>query len=455
MHEPLFTPDPFRDIPVAYAVYQVLMDEDRTRCVDTRYVYVNECYCTMAGKSQDELLGHSFMDSYVEADARWLDYCYQAVTTRKAVHDTIFAPEIDHWLDFTVSPLSEPDLVAYAFTNVDHQQKVNAAINRLRVTNDIVLRVSRRLNSGQDYRACMDGALAQLSTYVKPDRLYVLETDGITVSNTFEWCAEGIQPEIDTLQNRNYDEYIGGWEEFLKHDTSVVIPDIELLKEHDPIDYYNLKRQGIKRLLCSPFYSEGRIVGYLGADNYEVSDLVNTKAILESVSYFIGAKIANHNLVTQLEYLSRHDDLTGVGNRTALSQQVDLLSHMNGSVGIIFADVNGLKETNDEQGHCAGDEVLQFAANALSQIWGAANVYRDGGDEFIVLVPLIPRSDFDHGCEKLVRLIRDNGHHRLAIGTTWIDDAAHINEAITEADHRMYQDKAEYYNRHKQGRDAR
>jgi hypothetical protein len=125
----------------------------------------------------------------------------------------------------------------------------------------------------------MDGALTQLSTYVKPDRLYVLETDGITVSNTFEWCAEGIQPEIDTLQNRNYDEYIGGWEEFLKHDTSVVIPDIELLKEHDPIDYYNLKRQGIERLLCSPFYSEGRIVGYLGADNYEVSDLVNTKAI--------------------------------------------------------------------------------------------------------------------------------------------------------------------------------
>ena len=43
MHEPLFTPDPFRDIPVAYAVYRVLMDEDRTRCVDTRYVYVNEC----------------------------------------------------------------------------------------------------------------------------------------------------------------------------------------------------------------------------------------------------------------------------------------------------------------------------------------------------------------------------------------------------------------------------
>lgn len=455
MREPLFTPDPLHDIPVAYAVFRVLMDEGRTRCIDTRYVYVNEAYCSMTGKTRDELLGHSFNDSYVEVDPRWLDYCFRAVTNRETVHDVILAPEINHWLDFTVGPLSQPDLVAYAFTNVDRQQEINTSINRIRVTNDIVLQISRLLSNDEDYETCMNHALAQLSTYIKPDRLYVLETDGITVSNTFEWCAEGIEPERDTLQNLSYDEYVGGWEEFLKYDSSVLIPDIEMLKADDPIDYANLKRQGIKRLLCAPFYSKGKLVGYLGADNYEINDLINTKAILEAVSYFIGSKIANHNLVSQLAYLSQHDGLTGVGNRAALTDRIDLLSHASGSVGIVFANVNGLKETNDAHGHRAGDKTLQQAARVLSSIWGAANVYRDGGDEFIALLPLISRSDFESSCKKLTQIIGEEKRHYLAIGTVWIDDASRLNEAIAQADRLMYRDKTEYYNRAKVGRDVR
>lgn len=455
MREPLFTPDPFYDIPVAYAVFRAIMDEGRTRCVDTRYVYVNEAYCAMVDMSHDQLVGRSFLESYAEADPRWLDYCFRAVTSRETVHDVILAPEIDHWLDFTVSPLSQPDLVAYIFTNVDHQQELKISINRIRVTNDIILQISRLLSNDEDYETCMNHALAQLSTYIKPDRLYVLETDGITVSNTFEWCAEGIEPELDTLQNLSYDDYVGSWEEFLKYDSSVLIPDIEMLKAHDPIDYANLKRQGIKRLLCAPFYSKGKLVGYLGADNYEISDLINTKAILEAVSYFIGSKIANHKLVSQLAYLSKHDSLTEVGNRAALAERIDALSRSSGSVGVVFADVNGLKETNDAHGHRAGDKMLQQAARVLSGIWGAANVYRDGGDEFVALLPLISRSDFERSCKKLTMIIGEEKRHRLAIGAVWVDDASRLDQAIAQADQLMYRDKAEYYNRANIGRAVR
>lgn len=454
MHETPFTPDPYRDIPVAYAIFKALMNDDRSRCIDSRYLFVNERYSAMVQKTPEELLGRSFTSLYAEADPRWLEYCHRAVANRETVHDIIYAPEIGHWLDFTVSPLPEPDVVAYTFTNVDHQQEIATSIKRLNAMSDIVLQITRQLNSSEDYRSCMNHALAQLSAYIKPDRLYVLETDGVTVSNTFEWCAEGISSEMGTLQNLSYDEYIGGWKNYIE-DGSVVIPNIEMLREHDPVDYANLKRQGIKRLMCAPFYSKGDIVGYLGADNYEETDSINTKTILESVSYFMGSKIANHKLVSQLEYLSHHDGLTGVGNRTALSQKVDALSHMGGSVGVIFADVNGLKEINDAHGHSAGDEVLQSAAHMLSGIWGAANVYREGGDEFVVLLPLIPRNDFDRGCMKFVQQNGKDGGHRLAFGATWLDDASRVNDVITEADNLMYQDKTEYYNRSQRGRNVR
>ena len=82
---------------------------------------------------------------------------------------------------------------------------------------------------------------------IHPDRLYILETDRKTVTNSFEWCAPGIKPELETLQHLDYQDYIGGWEKFLEKSSCVLIEDIEMLKADAPIDYENLKRQGINR----------------------------------------------------------------------------------------------------------------------------------------------------------------------------------------------------------------
>lgn len=105
----------------------------------------------------------------------------------------------------------------------------------------------------------------------------------------------------------------------------MLIEDIEMLKADDPIDYENLKRQGIHRLLAAPFYHEGQLVGYLGADNYEVNDLLNTREIMETLSYFLGAKVTNHQLMEELYRLSRFDSLTGVWNRNALERKTACL----------------------------------------------------------------------------------------------------------------------------------
>ena len=80
----------------------------------------------------------------------------------------------------------------------------------------------------------MSNALVALSETIHPDHLYILETELKTISNTFEWCKEGITSEMDTLQNLSYDEYMLGWETFLEHDTMAFIPDIEMLKEDYP-----------------------------------------------------------------------------------------------------------------------------------------------------------------------------------------------------------------------------
>ena len=448
-------PDVYSDVPVAYAVFDLIFAEDGKTVQDTKYVFVNKIYCEMVGKTEEELLGNSFRSIYEKVNPIWMTYCARVCHEGKAIRDCIYAPEIDHWLDFTIMPLAQPGYVAYTFMNVDLDRARQMEMKREYTTNDIILRISKILSGEEEYDVAMNHALRELSRVLHPDRLYILETDGKTVSNTFEWCAPGVAPEIDTLQNLDYAQYIGGWEKFLEHSTSVIIEDIEVLKDDDSVDYWNLKRQGIERIIDAPFYHDGKLIGYLGVDNYEKSDLVNTVTVLETVSYFIASKITNHQLMVELEHASRYDALTGLHNRNACMEKIDFLMQHSSSIGIVYADVNGLKEINDTRGHQAGDEALQRAAHLLAKCYGSENAYRMGGDEFLVLMPLVKELDFKTSVRRLRELAAGKADLSIAIGSEWVADTAQLERAITKTDQRMYCDKVEYYNRRGKKRETR
>lgn len=440
-------PDIYSDVPVAYAVYKLIFAEDGRTVEDAEYVYVNKIYSEMAGVGPEELLGQRFLSYYERANPIWMTYCAKASLDGEVIHDCIYAPEIGHWLDFTIMPLKQPGYVAYTFINVDIDRERQMEMKREFTTKDIVLRISKILSSEETYEVAMNHALQELSRILHPDRLYILETDGKTVSNTFEWCAPGVTPEIDTLQNLDYAQYIGGWEKFLEHSTSVVIEDIEVLKDDDPVDYWNLKRQGIERIIDAPFYHDGKLIGYLGVDNYEKSELVNTVTVLETVSYFIASKITNYRLMAELEHASCYDALTGLHNRNACIEKIDFLMQHSSSIGIVYADVNGLKEINDTRGHQAGDEALKRAAHLLAKCYGSENAYRMGGDEFLVLMPLVKELDFKASFRRLRELVGREQDLSIALGSDWGADTTHLNEAICRTDQRMYSDKVEFYNR--------
>ena len=436
-------PDVYSDVPVAYAVFDLIFAEDGKTVQDTKYVFANKIYCEMVGKTEEDLVGNSFRSIYEKVNPIWMTYCARACHEGKAIRDCIYAPEIDHWLDFTIMPLAQPGYVAYTFMNVDLDRARQMEMKRAYTTNDIILRISKILSGEEEYDVAMNHALRELSHVLHPDRLYILETDGKTVSNTFEWCAPGVTPEIDTLQNLDYAQYIGGWEKFLEHSTSVIIEDIEVLKADNPAGYEILERQGIERLIATPIYHGGRLIGYLCADNYEWDSRINTVAVFETVSYFIAAKLANHRLLEELDHLSRYDTLTGLRNRNAFSMAVDTLMQRRGAVGVIYADVNGLKEINDELGHRAGDEALKRTADLLADCCGREHAYRVGGDEFLVLMPQVAKQEFAERFAQLRARVADDVS--LAVGADWLADAAELDEAISKTDRRMYRDKVAHY----------
>ena len=265
-----------------------------------------------------------------------------------------------------------------------------------------------------------------------------------------EWCAPGVKSEIGSLQNLSYDEYMLSWEKCLETDTSVVIPDIEELRKQGDVDGYNiLKRQNIRNLMSTPLYYQGKLIGFLVADNYEENEMMNTRYLLETVGAFMAMYVVNRRLLEQLEFASGNDSLTGVKNRNAMD--IYFYEHADEpNQGILFMDVNNLKYINDVKGHAAGDKMLQELASFLCRHFPKEQIYRSGGDEFMVIIPHTDRNEVKHKMEELRRAMKSEPFS-FSVGHA-VSDGRGLRFAAAQADRRMYQDKREYYRHHKRYR---
>jgi diguanylate cyclase (GGDEF)-like protein/PAS domain S-box-containing protein len=89
----------------------------------------------------------------------------------------------------------------------------------------------------------------------------------------------------------------------------------------------------------------------------------------------------------RIEYLSFHDQLTGLYNRRYFEEElVRLDQEKTYPVSLIYADVNGLKIINDAFGHENGDRVIRWVAEVFTAVCAKDTVARIGGDEFIILL---------------------------------------------------------------------
>ena len=189
-------------------------------------------------------------------------------------------------------------------------------------------------------------------------------------------------------------------------------------------------------------------MGYIWATNFEEKNANRIKEILELTSYFISSDLSNRQMFDRLKYLSSIDLLTGIYNRNEMNNRIeDLADDEEGKpLGVVFADLNGLKYVNDSEGHLVGDLMLKNAAMKLQNVFIGSEVFRAGGDEFVVLVNNVDRDKFYKKVSELDRVIqlKENGIS-FAYGTSYLEDSRNIRHALQAADEDMYKYKQLYY----------
>ena len=224
---------------------------------------------------------------------------------------------------------------------------------------------------------------------------------------------------------------------------SHLLEDVKCLREKMPQTYASLKLRSVTSLAACPLYSEEELVGYVGVENPAEESRRILPSFLQVICHFIVSLLKRRELVNQLELLSYHDELTGALNRHALSKLDKTGTYQ--SVGVVYCDISELKKINDYMGHSAGDGLILHCFQILEQVFLNDQIFRIGGDEFVVVCRDVSQSEFQESVEELRELIRQDEHH-MAVGTAWTDTAPiNIQEQLMLADQSMYEDKRGYY----------
>lgn len=160
---------------------------------------------------------------------------------------------------------------------------------------------------------------------------------------------------------------------------------------------------------------------------------------------------ARNMLMKPIEEISVHDKLTGCYNRVKLDNKIPEYENYS-NYAIIFFDVNNLKKMNDIHGHDDGDKLLIDASNQLRFWHEYGDLYRLGGDEFIVVVPNVSKSQLE---SILTMWHKEQPVLNQSYNDDFVCDFSYgvyyktpftklsFNEIMSNADNRMYKMKTE------------
>jgi diguanylate cyclase (GGDEF)-like protein/PAS domain S-box-containing protein len=192
----------------------------------------------------------------------------------------------------------------------------------------------------------------------------------------------------------------------------------------------------------SPIWIEATVVNLLEQPTVQ-GIVVHTRDIEE-----------RRKLEAELRRRASEDPLTGLGNRSALNEHLATFNEVNKPCTVLFCDLDGFKNVNDQFGHAAGDALLVDVATKISSCVESGDfAARVGGDEFCIVSD---RFDSASDAHQLAERVRDSiatvrtpssNEINVSIGVLWSAEPETPSDRLSRADRAMYEAKRQGRNR--------
>ena len=192
------------------------------------------------------------------------------------------------------------------------------------------------LHEAEDLADGINFMLKSIGEFTDADRAYVFETsENHTSTNTYEWCAAGVTPQIRNLHDIPF-ESMPKWIEVFLHGENILIEDLEAYRESMPLEYELLKVQNVSTLIAFPISVHEKLIGFVGVDNPDMEKSNLLHRLLSLLGKYVGTMIKDHkNEQMRLEV---------VASKSRLDYQLEMDEILRGAqIGIWTLEMDDVK----------------------------------------------------------------------------------------------------------------
>lgn len=291
-----------------------------------------------------------------------------------------------------------------------------------------------KVRNVRECQVAINNLLEKIGHFTKADRAYIVDEKDGCYYNTYEWCNEGIEPQINQLQNLRAED-MPYWIPKLSSGESIFIEALENVKETMPVEYEILKPQNIHTLIVFPIILSNTLKGFIGVDNPNIKDAKDVIRLLAALGSYLGTTRENAAVYAKLEYRLNYDSLTKAYNRYGFYKNAQKLikEHTDTEYCLILSDIKSFKLINEIYGENIADKILIDEVNIIRQkMKGNSVLGRLNGDIIAMVIPKEYLSEKEFS--DMIKLLSDrysNKNFRLHIylGVYYIKD---VNETIRQ-----------------------
>lgn len=163
------------------------------------------------------------------------------------------------------------------------------------------------------------------------------------------------------------------------------------------------------------------------------------------IYWIVSSMRKDAELNEKLNNLANYDILTGLMNRNSYHAYLDMVtSTKKNFYALIYIDLNGLHELNNHLGHQAGDIMLKAVADALYTAFPQDDVYRIGGDEFVVICQKESKKPLEDMMGQVQASLQGDNYY-ISVGIAYYKANCNIDDIVAEAETKMQSDKRHFY----------
>lgn len=312
-------------------------------------------------KPKDQIVGTSLQDVFdkeeVERQLQYYITCLQTGTQQSFNYQLQFDDETRHF-EARISKMDDDHVLA-SVRDISTAVRMEAEIDQRARLQKILMNLATRFINipFAEVEDEVNIALAEMGTFTKSDRVYIFDYDFVNdiQINTYEWCAEGVTPEIENLKAVP-NSFVPDWVAAHLAGKSTIVERVSDLPLSSNLRMI-LEPQNIQSLVTIPLMHGGKCLGYIGFDavkqvktwtNDEIALLTLFAQLLTNLkikSNFEGALIAKEEQF-----------------RTLLEELPDIvLIHQKGT--IVYANKTALDAIGTELEHVKGKNILEFVVD--------------------------------------------------------------------------------------------